>query len=161
MLGRDALFVAARAEDARAAPTALVELVRAHFGVSVTEVGEAVHYRRMPAARLGELAPGVVALAGEDAVARSLVERLANEICLLVERAFRDLGVDAGDVVLGGGMLRSGDGFLHDAVLARLPEGARAVVLRDPPVLGAALAALDAAGASEEAKDRLRQEVTG
>ena len=84
---------------------------------------------------------------------------LLDAVGLLVERAFRDLGVDAAEVVLGGGMLRSGDGFLHEAVLARLPEGARAIVLRDPPVLGAALAALDAAGASEEAKDRLRQEV--
>jgi N-acetylglucosamine kinase-like BadF-type ATPase len=159
MLGNEALFLAARDEDGRGTPTALVELVRAHFGLGVTEVGEAIHYRRMPAARLGELAPGVVALAAEDAVARSLVERLANEICLLVERAFRDLGVDAGDVVLGGGMLRSGEGFLHDAVLARLPEGARPIVLRDPPVLGAALAALDAAGATADAKARVRDEL--
>jgi len=159
MLGNEALFLAARDEDGRGTPTALVELVRAHFELSVTEVGEAVHYRRMPAARLGELAPGVVALAAEDAVARSLVERLANEIALLVERAFRDLAVDAADVVLGGGMLQAGEGFLHDAVLVRLPAGARPVVLRDPPVLGAALAALDAAGASDTAKERLRDEL--
>ena len=159
MLANEALFLAARDEDGRGTPTALVELVRAHFELSVTEVGEAVHYRRMPAARLGELAPGVVALAAEDAVARSLVERLANEIALLVERAFRDLAVDAADVVLGGGMLQAGEGFLHDAVLVRLPAGARPVVLRDPPVLGAALAALDAAGASDTAKERLRDEL--
>ena len=159
MLGNEALFLAARDEDGRGTPTALVELVRAHFGLSVTEVGEAVHYRRMRAARLGELAPGVVALAADDAVARSLVERLANEIVLLVERAFHDLGVDSADVVLGGGMLRPGEGFLHDAVLARLPEGARPIVLTDPPVLGAALAALDAAGATDEAKARLRDDL--
>jgi len=159
MLANEALFLAARDEDGRGTPTALVELVRAHFELSVTEVGEAVHYRRMPAARLGELAPGVVALAAEDAVARSLVERLANEIALLIERAFRDLAVDAADVVLGGGMLQAGEGFLHDAVLVRLPAGARPVVLRDPPVLGAALAALDAAGASDTAKERLRDEL--
>jgi N-acetylglucosamine kinase-like BadF-type ATPase len=159
MLGNEALFLAARDEDGRGTPTALVELVRAHFGLSVTDVGEAVHYRRMRAARLGELAPEVVALAAEDAVARSLVRRLASEIGLLAERAFRDLGVDAADVVLGGGMLRSGEGFLHDAVLARLPEGARPIVLDDPPVLGAALAALDAAGATDAAKERLRREL--
>jgi N-acetylglucosamine kinase-like BadF-type ATPase len=159
MLGNEALFLAARDEDGRGTPTALVELVRAHFGLSVTEVGEAVHYRRIRAARLGELAPGVVALAAEDAVARSLVERLASEIALLTERAFRDLAVDAADVVLGGGMLRAGEGFLHEAVLARLPEGARPLVLRDPPVLGAALAALDAAGATDAAKERLRREL--
>jgi N-acetylglucosamine kinase-like BadF-type ATPase len=159
MLGREALFLAARAEDGRGAPTALVDLVRSHFGISVAEVGEAVHYRRMPAGRLGELAPGVVALAERDAAARELVERLADEIRLLVERAFRDLAVDAADVVLGGGMLQAGGGSLHDEVVARLPKGARPVVLRDPPVLGAALAALDAAGAKDDAKARLREEL--
>jgi hypothetical protein len=56
-------------------------------------------------------------------------------------------------------MLASGDGPLHAAVLAELPRGARAIVLRDPPVLGAALAALDDAGADEAAKSRLREAV--
>jgi hypothetical protein len=65
------------------------------------------------------------------------------------------------DVVLGGGMLRSGSGLFHDAVVGHLPHGARPVVLRDAPVLGAALAALDAAGASDEAKARLREELRG
>ena len=88
--------------------------------------------------------------------ARSLVERLATEIALLVRRAFDDLGVAAADVVLGGGMLTRGEGLLHDQVVARLPEGARPVVLRDPPVLGAALAALDAAATTSDAGNRLR-----
>jgi hypothetical protein len=94
-----------------------------------------------------------------DAAARGLVERLAGEIALLVARGFRDLELDAADVVLGGGMLRRGEGLLHDEVVARLPARARPVVLRHPPVLGAALAALDAAGASDAAKARLREEL--
>lgn len=158
-LGRAALFEAARAEDGRGPATALVELVRSQFGMSVTEVGAAVHYKRLGAARLGELAPQVVALAREDAVARVLVERLAGEIGLLVERAFRDLQLDAADVVLGGGMLQAGEGVLHDAVLARLPPGAGPVVLKGAPVVGAALAALDAARATDAAKARLREEL--
>jgi N-acetylglucosamine kinase-like BadF-type ATPase len=158
-LGRAALFQAARADDRRGPPTALAQLVRTQFGLAVAEVGEAVHYRRMPIGRLGELAPGVVALAPADDVARELVERLGGEIALMVERAFRDLDVTGADVVLGGGMLQRGEGPLHDAVVARLPPGARPVVLRDPPVLGAALAALDAAGATEDAKARLRDEL--
>jgi hypothetical protein len=56
-------------------------------------------------------------------------------------------------------MLQAGAGSLHDAVLSRLPPGARPIVLRDPPVLGAALAALDAAGAMDAAKERLRREL--
>jgi len=158
MLGRDALFLAARAEDGRGEPSELVDAVRAHFGVgSVEEAGVAVHYRHVPLARVGELAPLVVAAAGRgDPVASALVERLATEIGLLVRRAFADLGVAEADVVLGGGMLTSGSGALHERVLERLPGGATPRVLGSPPVLGAALAALDAAGAPPAAHERLR-----
>jgi N-acetylglucosamine kinase-like BadF-type ATPase len=125
-------------------------------------VGVDVHYRRVNQARLGELAPLVVDTAATgDAVARGLVDRLATEIGLLVARAFRDLQIQAADVVLGGGMLQQGAGLLHELVLERLPGGATPVVLREPPVLGAGLAALDAAGASPAAKERLRRELHG
>jgi N-acetylglucosamine kinase-like BadF-type ATPase len=162
-LGREALHLAARAEDGRGQQTALVELVKEHFAAPTVEsVGVEVHYRRLPQPRLGELAPLVVAAAAAgDAVARTLVERLATEIGLLVARAFRDLGVAAADVVLGGGMLQQGEGLLHELVLERLPGGATPIVLRESPVLGAGLAALDAAGASREAKERLRRELHG
>jgi N-acetylglucosamine kinase-like BadF-type ATPase len=159
MLGREALFLAARAEDGRGEPTALVELVRTHFGLpTVAAVGEELHYRRLSFQRLGELAPAVVAAVGAgDAVARGLVERLAQEIALLAARALRDLELEEADVVLGGGMLRPGSGPLHDEVVARLPAGARPVVAADPPALGAALAALDAVGAGADAGERLRE----
>jgi N-acetylglucosamine kinase-like BadF-type ATPase len=157
MVGREALFLAARAEDGRGEPTSLVGVLCSHFGLSsAAAVGEAVHYGRLQAARLGDVAPAVVdAAAGGDAVARALVGRLAGELGLLVERAFRDLALSDADVVLGGGMLRGG-GFLHDDAVQRLPAGARPVLLADPPVLGSALAALDAAGAPSAAHDRLR-----
>jgi N-acetylglucosamine kinase-like BadF-type ATPase len=163
MLGRDALFLAARAEDGRGEPTALVELIRSCFGApSVEAVGTDVHYRRLPQTRLGELAPLVVAAAAAgDTVARSLVERLADEIALLVRRALHDLQVDEADVVLGGGMLRSGEGHLWERVVKRLPAGTRPLALRAAPVLGAGLAALDAASATAEAKQRLRTELDG
>jgi hypothetical protein len=48
---------------------------------------------------------------------------------------------------------------LHDEIAARLRERApraRVVVVADAPVLGAALFALDAAGADEAAAQRLR-----
>jgi N-acetylglucosamine kinase-like BadF-type ATPase len=162
MLGLDVLFHAARAEDGRGEPTALAAVVREHFGLSVAEVGEAVRYGRMPAGRLGELAPAVVAAAeAGDAVARRLVERLADEVVLMAVRALRDLGL-AGrptTVLLGGGMLRGGVGMLYDEVLARLAQRAahaRPVAVAAPPVLGAALDALDAAGAPRSAAARLR-----
>lgn len=161
MLGREVLFHAARAEDGRGGPTALVEAVCRHFGTaSVGEVGEAVHYRRLRWSRLGELAPIAVGLAERgDAVALALVERLADEIALLARKAMRDLDLGGADVVLGGGMLQGG--FLVELVAARLPAGARPLVVAEPPVLGAALAALDEAGATTEAKARLREELRG
>jgi N-acetylglucosamine kinase-like BadF-type ATPase len=159
MLGRDALFHAARAEDERGEPTALAEIVRAHFGVeTVAALGEAVHYRRVPQQRLGELAPAVVAAAELDAVAGRLIERLARELALLADRALRDLELTRADVVLGGGMLRGGGRLVElvAAQLSGLAPGARVLVPSAPPVLGATLAALEAAGASPDARMRLR-----
>lgn len=166
MLGREVLFIAARAEDGRGEPTALRDLVREHFGLPVAELGEAVRYRRIPVARLGELAPQVVRAAEEgDSVARGLVERLAGEIVLMATRALADLGLTERPVrlLLGGGMLRSGSGLLYEEVGARLARDApdaRPTPVTEPPVLGAALDALDAAGASPEAATRLRAEVS-
>jgi N-acetylglucosamine kinase-like BadF-type ATPase len=162
MLGRDVLFHAARAEDGRGEPTALRDVVAAHFGLSVPEVGEAVRYRRLPPERLGELAPAVVGAAESgDAVAQRLVERLADEVVLMAARAIEDLRL-AGrpvTVLLGGGMLRGGTGLLYDEVVARLAERAphaKPVPVTAPPVLGAALDALEAAGAPPSAAPRLR-----
>lgn len=161
MLGREALFVAARAEDGRGEPTVLADAVRAHFEVeSVEAVGIEVHYRRLPQSRLGELAPLVAEAADAgDPVADALLTRVANEVALFVRRAFGDLEVNAADVVLGGGMFQGEPGRFHERVLERLPAGAQPVVLDAPPVLGAILAALDLAGANEAAKARVREEL--
>jgi N-acetylglucosamine kinase-like BadF-type ATPase len=161
MLGREVLRLAARGEDGRGDPTVLTEIVRHHFGAAkVEDVGADVHYKRLPMSRLGELAPAVIAAADEgDRIAWSLVDLLATEIVLMTLRTLKDLGVKEADVVLGGGMLQSGEGLLYQLVTERLPLGARPLPARDEPVLGAALAALDAAGASEAAKVRLREEL--
>jgi N-acetylglucosamine kinase-like BadF-type ATPase len=159
MLGREVLFHAARGEDGRGEPTVLVELLVGHFGLpSVAALGEAVHYKRIPQQRLGELAPSVVTAAERDIVARRLVDRLAAEVALLAERALRDLELAEADVVLGGGMLDGGGPLVErvTAHLTRLAPGARVVVASDPPVLGATLAALDDAGAPPDARERLR-----
>src|SRR6266508_5183871 len=82
MLGREALFLAARAEDGRAESTALLPAVLGYFGAeSVAALGESVHYGRLRQQRLGELAPVIVAVAeAGDAAARGLIQRLADEI---------------------------------------------------------------------------------
>jgi N-acetylglucosamine kinase-like BadF-type ATPase len=163
MLGREVLRLAARGEDGRGDPTVLSELVRTHFGAAkVEDVGADVHYKRLPMSRLAELAPAVIhAAENGDAVAWSLIDLLATEIVLMTLRTLNDLGVQEADVVLGGGMLHGGDGLLYQLVAERLPLRAHPVPAVDEPVLGAALAALDAAGASDGAKARLREELRG
>lgn len=160
-VGREALFLAARAEDGRGEESTLVAAIRRHFdAASVEDVGVDLHYRRLPMARLGELAPLVVSEASAgDAVAAALVDRLTGEIVLFVERALRDLELQAADVVLGGGMFQSGTTLVYERVAASLPAGATAVRLQDPPVLGAGLAALDGVDAAPAAKRRLRKEL--
>jgi N-acetylglucosamine kinase-like BadF-type ATPase len=166
MLGRDVLFLTARAEDGRGERTVLSDLVREHFGLPVGEVGEAVRYRRIPVARLGELAPGVVRAAEEgDAVARQLVDRLAGEVVLMATRALADLSLTERPVrvPLGGGMLRAGSGMLYEEVVSRLARAApqaRPMPVTEAPVLGATLDALDAASAPPEAAGRLRAAVS-
>jgi N-acetylglucosamine kinase-like BadF-type ATPase len=163
MLGREVLRLSARAEDGRGDPSALVEVVRSHFGTkTVEEVGIAIHYKHMPMARLGELAPKVIATAADgDVIARSLLDLLADEIVLMAQRALRDLAVAEADVVLGGGMLHGGEGLLYSTVVERLPPSLHPVPAIDEPVVGSALAALDAAGADDKAKARLRSELRG
>lgn len=153
-VGCEALFLANRAVDGRGEATALVDVVERHFGKPVVEVGIDVHYGGMSEARLGELAPAVVdAAAGGDAVALALVQRLADEIVALVARAFRDLGLDDADVVLGGGML-AGRGLLFELVARALPGEATTPEL--PPVAGAVLAGLDG-----DARARFREAFGG
>jgi N-acetylglucosamine kinase-like BadF-type ATPase len=145
MLSREALFLASRAADGRGEPTALVGAIG-----DVAAYAEDVHFRRKPL----DLARLVLDVAETgDAVARRLVERQAEEIALLVRRALADLGLETATVVVGGGLIRR-EGPLHDEIVARVGP---VVVPRDAPVVGAALEALDAAGAPAEAGRRLRE----
>ena len=57
-LGMEALFLAVRAEDGRGEETLLRQAVQEHFRTaSVAEVTEALHFGRLPMARIHELAP--------------------------------------------------------------------------------------------------------
>jgi N-acetylglucosamine kinase-like BadF-type ATPase len=114
---------------------------------------------------LHHLAPLVFAAAGSgDEVAVGLVDRLADEITLMVTALLRRLdllGADP-DVVLGGGTLHAH----HPPLLHRVTAGIRAVAPRAavrlldvPPVYGAVVAALDLAGADPSARTRARTEL--
>jgi N-acetylglucosamine kinase-like BadF-type ATPase len=162
-LGADALWHAVRAEDGRGAPTGLRSAVAGHFGfATVAEVSAAIHLGDLPPGRIHELVPVLFAVAGEgDAVARSMVLRMAEEVSLLATVALRQLDLidRPADVVLGGGVLVSGDPLLLGAARAQILEQAphASILVADaPPVVGSALLGLDRLGAAPAVEDRVR-----
>jgi len=162
-LGERALWFAARAADGRGGPTALERAVPAAFGLtSVQELIEALHFGRLPNRDLALLAPTVFACAREgDAVAISLVEEQAEEIATLAVTTLRRLELLGRPVpvVLGGGVIGGRDERLLGTVerlLAERAPAARMELVTAAPILGAALLALESAGADPVALDTAR-----
>jgi N-acetylglucosamine kinase-like BadF-type ATPase len=155
----EALWSACRAQDGRGPATVLARRVPENFGFEAPDrVAVALHDGALPRARLLELAPLVLRAADEDAVAGAIVDRLAGEVVAMARVAMRRLGRADCEVVLGGGVLRGGHRRLHAAITEGL-AGARVVVAEQPPVIGAALLALDMVGAEDGAEERLRREL--
>ncbi|MER5325344.1 N-acetylglucosamine kinase [Streptosporangium roseum] len=162
-LGEETLWHAVRAEDGRGPATVLDRAVREHFGTrTVEEAALAIHFGDLPPFRLHELVPVLMAVAATgDEVARSIVVRMADEVTVLAVVALRrlDLLGTPMEVVLGGGVLTARDPLLSDLIERRFAEQApqaKLIVADVPPIVGAALLGLDALGAAEEAKTRLR-----
>ncbi|MET9417013.1 BadF/BadG/BcrA/BcrD ATPase family protein [Streptomyces klenkii] len=162
-LAEEALWWAARAADGRGGPTALADALPAHFGLAgMPALIEALHLGAVAAARRHELVPVLFAVAAAgDPVARGIVARQAEEIVTMAAVALGRLGLLGAQVpvVLGGGVLAARHPLLHEQVaagLARRAPKAVPVVVTAPPVLGAALLALDGAGAPAAAYGRLR-----
>jgi N-acetylglucosamine kinase-like BadF-type ATPase len=164
-IGLAALAAAVRSEDGRGPKTSLERSVPERFDMSSPqEVAEAIHLGRLDERCVLELAPLVLAASGEDAVAGELVDRLAGEVVAFARVALTRLGLDQVDVevILGGGLMRAGNGRLE----AGIEEGLRAVgsrivtrVVAEPPIVGAALLGLDDLGADAAAHARLRREL--
>ena len=118
-VGVAALWAAARSEDGRGPRTSLERAVPAHFEMATPlELAEAIHGGRIAHRRLVELAPVVFAEAADDPVAAEIVERLATEIVALAGVAITrlDLAREPVEVLLGGGLMRAGDGRLLGAI---------------------------------------------
>ena len=164
-VGNAALFAAVRAQDGRGPQTTLEREVPVHFGLQTPlELAEAIHRGRIPARRLTELPPVVFAEAKHDEVAAEIVQRLASEVVAMARVALERLELtgEATEVLLGGGLLQSGDGPLSAAVEAELRRLAPQVTVAapsSPPIVGAALLGLDAIGAPPEAQRRVREEL--
>lgn len=162
-IGELALWFAARESDGRGEHTSLTEAIPHEFGLgTVRELAEALHSGSIAQPELARLSPLVFehSRAG-DTIARHIVDRQSDEIAVMAAAALKRLDLGDADVpvVLGGGVVQSGDERLLtgvDAALARLAPRAYAVVVDAAPILGAGLLALESAGASSEAVERAR-----
>ncbi|MFF1838830.1 N-acetylglucosamine kinase [Streptomyces sp. NPDC058231] len=162
-LAEEALWHAARAEDGRGEPTALMSALPEHFGLpSMYALIEALHLERITAQRQHELTPVLFATAAQgDPVARSLVDRMADEVVAMAAVALSRLGLltEEVPVLLGGSVLAARhpqlDGRIR-SLLAQQAPGAVVRVVAERPVLGSVLLGLDALGAEPQAHARAR-----
>lgn len=162
-LAEEALWHAARAEDGRGGPTTLARTLPAHFGLdSMYALIEALHLEHVPHDRRHELTPVLFATAADgDAVARSLVDRLAEEVVAMATVALTrlDLLDEEAPVLLGGSILAARHPQLNDRIgellAARAPKAVPQVVTASP-VLGAVLLGLDHVAAPPAAHARAR-----
>jgi N-acetylglucosamine kinase-like BadF-type ATPase len=128
----------------------------------VEDVAIGIHKGKIPDGDLNGLAPVLFqASASGDEVAQSIVDHLADEIAVLAITAMRRLDLLAlpTPVILGGGVITPRDPRLVEGIAARLTAAApqsRMRIIDVPPVVGAALLALDHVGADPSAEDRLR-----
>ena len=105
------------------------------------------------------------AAAGEgDAVARSIIDRLADELVVMAIALARRARLTRlpVEVVLAGGVFRTTDAPFYarlESASARSCPNATLVQLDVPPVAGAALHGLALAGAPASARDRVRADL--
>jgi N-acetylglucosamine kinase-like BadF-type ATPase len=163
-VARAGLGAAVRAGDGRGPATSLRRVLPPHLGMrSVEEVALAVNSGRLPSAALHGLAPVVFAeAAAGDGAAREILVRLGDEIVTMVTALLRRLRLlrTQTPVVLGGGTLQHGRGFLVDHIRDRLADVApyaRPRVLDVAPVAGALAEALAAVGATDVAAQQARR----
>lgn len=163
-VGTAAVWAAARSEDGRGTKTSLELLVPRYFGLATPlELAQAVHAGAIASRRFSELAPLVLAESAHDEVAEGIVRRLAAEVVTFVRVALDRIAPvpEPPDVVLGGGVLQSGNELLLRAIdegLEQVDVPHTLIVVDAPPVVGAALRALDALGADPSAHTRLRND---
>ena len=162
-VGVRALGRALRATDGRGPATLLATLVPAHFEQpDADSVLTAVYTGALPYGRLFELAKVLLdAAAAGDLAAREAANTLADEVITFARAAITRLDVADTDVevVLGGGVFDTDDTAFGERITAGIravAPHARVLRLDAPPILGAGLLGLDALGADDEAKARLR-----
>jgi N-acetylglucosamine kinase-like BadF-type ATPase len=172
-VGLAALGAAVRARDGRGPRTALETLVPRQFGFGrPIDLTRAIELGSVPQARLRELSPLVFQVAGQGVpVARSIVDRLADELVAMAGAMIRRLSLARRDpdVVMAGGVFNARDEDFEARIAAGVHAVAPNATLRRseaPPVLGAALLGLDrldgmGSAGHDSAEARLRDALRG
>ena len=167
-LGMEVLWHAIRAEDGRGPGTLLTGHLTGYFGVErVEEITIGLHKGKIAHDELVGVAPLLLQAATEgDPVARTVVNRLADEISVMAITAMRrlDLAGQATPVILGGGVVTARNPLLMDGITRQLVQAApraQVRVIDVPPVVGAALLGLDHVHAAPQAESRLRAAYDG
>ena len=151
-LGLQAMIATVMEADGRGAPTGLSAVVRARFGFSdIDEILRIVYHDRIPVADIASLAPDVIRLAREgDGAAGAACEAGAEELARMARTVAVRIGFGDTEfpLTMTGGLVDRPGYYkekIESAIRGSLPR-ARIVPPSLPPVIGAALLALDAAG---------------
>jgi N-acetylglucosamine kinase-like BadF-type ATPase len=164
-VGLAAVSAAARSEDGRGDGTSLEHAVPGHFGVdNPSELAQAFHRNLIARGRIVELAPVVFAEAAHDRIAAAIVDRLAEEVVVMIRVTLERLAMTEApvEVVLGGGLMQSGHAALIGAIESGVRDVAPAATVHatsSPPIVGAVLLGLDQLGAAPGAQERARGEL--
>ena len=127
----------------------------------------AFHLGAFPEERCTKLTPLLFSVAERgDPIARDIVRRQADEVVALAATAIRRLDAlsEPIDVVLGGGVLAAAHPLLIDEITRLLADQvplAVARVVEAPPIVGAALLALDRIDTVDGAHLRVRESFRG
>jgi N-acetylglucosamine kinase-like BadF-type ATPase len=146
----EALRAAVRVEDGRLPPSALRDLVFGRWPMAEPRaLAERLSRGDLDRASLAMLAPGVIALASTDALAKSIVDRAADELAQMVAvTADRLFAPHPSELILTGGLAQSGPPFTP-LLVSRIEASTRGVKVVEPelpPVLGAVIEARRLAG---------------
>jgi N-acetylglucosamine kinase len=153
-LGLQAMVAVIRAADGRGAPTGLSLLVQQALGYGhIDEIMRLLYHEHLSVTQIAALAPFVLAAAGGgDAVALKIVEHGVDELALMVHTVAQQLDFLAGPfpLIIVGGVAHASPFYkerIEAAIMRRVPMcSLKQPVL--PPVLGAALLAIESAGVS-------------
>jgi N-acetylglucosamine kinase-like BadF-type ATPase len=162
-LGESAIWHAVRHADRRGPATSLTDAVPRVFELaSISEVSEGLHLGSIAYGDLAQLAPVVFdhADAGDE-IAGRLVDRQGEEIAIMATSCLDrlDLLQTAVPVVLGGGILAARHERLWASAIATLATRAPNAVpihVAAPPIVGAAMLALESGGADPAAVEAAR-----